>query len=146
MRPSKIKLSSQANQKMQAKIIVKNPAPQVAMFEVYIDQFDDKIYLNPQSFILESGEKREVLLTAKFPEPGQYLTDISIVASPVSSLTFQAKGGVKIPIEVGVSSKDNLFLASIFSTIKSLGTLLVVMELGLIVLIGLLIYQRLQNR
>lgn len=141
--PSKIKISTSANQEAQARIIVKNPASQVAMFEIYPDQFDNQIYLNPQSFILESGEKREVLLEAKFKEPGQYLTDISVVASTVSSLTFQAKGGVKIPININVSSANDFFLASVVSAFKSHSAQILFLGMGLVAIIGFLFYKAL---
>lgn len=111
--PSKIKLEGAAGEKFQTHLTVSNPSPEVAVFDVYPDSFDLQIKTSPASFVLESGQSREVGISFNFSESGQFQTNLSIVARPLSKNSFSAGGGVKIPVELTIQNRNPLFLASI---------------------------------
>ncbi|MFH0712366.1 MAG: hypothetical protein V2A55_00690 [Candidatus Jorgensenbacteria bacterium] len=67
----------------------------------------------PESFILESGESREVIVKAVPREEGIFRTDVSVEAFPVAKAAFNAGVGVKIPLTIEVGTPENLFLARI---------------------------------
>ncbi|MEK7181187.1 MAG: hypothetical protein AAB738_02550 [Patescibacteria group bacterium] len=111
--PSKIKLEGTTGEKFQTYLTVSNPSPEVAVFDVYPDSFDLQIKTSPASFVLESGQSREVSVSFNFSESGQFQTNLSVVARPLSKNSFNAGGGVKIPVELTIQNRNPLFLANI---------------------------------
>ena len=111
--PSQIKLEGAAGEKFQTHLTVSNPSPEVAVFDVYPDSFDLQIKTSPASFVLESGQSREVSVSFNFSESGQFQTNLSVVARPLSKNSFNAGGGVKIPVELTIQNYSPLFLANI---------------------------------
>ena len=108
--PSKIKLEGSAGEKIQTRLTVSNPSLEVAVFDVYPDSFDTQIKTSPASFVLESGQSREVSVSFNFFKSGEFQTGLSVVARPLSKNSFNAGGGVKIPVTITVSeNKNNLF-------------------------------------
>lgn len=112
--PSEIKIEANAGVLTEKEIIIENPGENVALFEVYPDNFSDWIKVRPESFILESGKSQKVILEIKNKEIGVFSTMISVVAKPLSEREFKANAGVKIPLEIRTSEKKSeLWLASI---------------------------------
>ena len=111
--PSKIKLEGNVGEKFQTHLSVSNPSPEVAVFDVYPDSFDLQIKTSPASFVLESGQSREVNISFNFSDSGQFQTNLSVVARPLSKNSFNASGGVKIPVELIIQNHNPLFLANI---------------------------------
>lgn len=112
--PSEIKIEANAGVLTEEEIIIENPGNNVALFEVYLDNFSDWIKTQPESFILESGKSQKVILEVKSEEIGVFLTMISVVAKPLSERKFKANSGVKIPLEIRVAQREKVnFLASV---------------------------------
>lgn len=119
VRPSEIKIETNNQVLTEEEITIENPGDNVALFEVYLDNFSDWIRIKPESFILESGESQKVILAIKNEETGVFSTMISVVAKPLSEKEFKANSGVKIPLEVRVVQKEKSnFLAAISQNIK----------------------------
>jgi len=133
--PKELKVSSRANETVNYSLTVKNPSGEVSVFEVYPDDLTSIIKTTPSSFILESGEEREVLVQVRARGDGIFKTDISVVATPVAKGSFNAGSGVKIPIQISVGESESFFAALIalpFSGTRVLGVVI----LGLILIVG----------
>lgn len=112
--PPELKASGSFFKPASAKFTVKNSSDDVALFEVYPDDFENAIKISPESFILESGEKKEVEAKADFNKLGKYRTDISVVAKPIADSSFKTAGGLKIPFSVEVSEENSSYLGLLF--------------------------------
>jgi len=119
VKPSEIKIEANAGVLFEQEIIIENPGENVALFEVYLDNFSNWIKAKPESFVLESGEVQKVILEIKNEEIGVFSTMISVVAKSLSERKFKANSGVKIPLEIRLTQKErSKFLAAISQNIK----------------------------
>ncbi len=119
VKPSEIKIEANAGVLIEHEIIIENPGENVALFEVYLDNFSDWIKAKPESFVLESGEMQKVILEIKNEEIGVFSTMISVVAKSLSERKFKANSGVKIPLEIRVIQREESnFLAAVSQNIK----------------------------
>ena len=119
--PSSVYIESVFSKTAQKVIIVENPAMDVAIFEVYPDNFSDQISIFPASFTLNPGEKMEVLVSVKSEKEGIYATYISVVSKPLSERGFQTKAGAKVPLEIRVQrEKFGFWPASILDGFKKI--------------------------
>lgn len=109
--PKELKISVDVHETVTQKLKIKNPSGEVSIFEVYPDDLDAIIKVSPSSFILESEEEREVAVQVTPKMEGVFKTDISVVASPVASFSFNVGGGVRIPLEIKAGGKKLSFLA-----------------------------------
>lgn len=112
--PTEIKIETEPRVLTKEEIIVENSGNNVALYEVYLDNFSDWIKVKPESFTLESREFKKVVLEIKNEKEGIFSTLISVVAKPLSQREFKANSGVKIPLEIRISEKEKIpFLATI---------------------------------
>jgi len=111
--PKKLEIESKVNKTVTEKIMVKNPSAEVSVFKVYPDDFDNFIKIVPPSFILEFQDSKEVTVEITPKEEGILKTSISIEAFPVASGTFDAGGGIKIPLTITVNNSQNFWLAKL---------------------------------
>ena len=119
IKPSEIKIDISAGVLVEEEIIIENPGVDVFLFEVYLDNFSEWIKINPESFVLESGESQKVILEIKNHETGIYSAMISVVAKPLSERKFRTNAGVKIPLEVRITQGKKLnFSAAIFQSMR----------------------------
>lgn len=114
VKPAKVILETKKGELASARLTVFNSSEEVALFEVFPDDFITQIKISPASFILESGEFREVSASFSFRESGRIQTNLSVRASPLSKRSFNAIGGVKIPVEITIIKKTNFGAASAF--------------------------------
>ena len=111
--PKEINASVLVGQTTSYRMQVKNPSGEVSVFEVYPDDLQAIIKIYPSSFILESEETKDVIVQVTVREEGVLKTNISVVATPVASSSFNAVSGVKIPIEITSRSNGTSFMAKI---------------------------------
>lgn len=114
------------------RLAVKNPSGEVSIFRVYPDEFEDFIKIYPLSFVLESGESKNVDLKIIFTKAGQFKTTVSVVARPLSSETFSAGSGLKIPVTVVVRKNVSQYPALASSALLPSNRIL---GIGLLILI-----------
>lgn len=115
VRPAELNIEIPYGNLAREELMIENPGNNVALFEVYPDNFSDWIKVKPESFTLEQGEKQKVILEVENKEAGVFSTMISVVAKPLSGRKFQANSGIKIPLQVRISeAKTNVFLASLY--------------------------------
>lgn len=103
IQPSEIEIETKPDILIQEEIIIENPDNNVALYEVYVDNFSDWIKIKPESFTLESGGLQKIILKIKNKETGIFSTMISVVARPLSERKFKAGSGVKIPLKIKIS-------------------------------------------
>ena len=114
--PPSLQATVSAGEDGNATLSVKNPSGEVTIIRVYPDDLEDFIKINPESFVLESGESRNVDLKLNFAQAGQFKTAISVVARPLSSEAFGAGSGLKIPLTIVVNNTNSALMASIANT------------------------------
>lgn len=146
--PSEIEIKTEPGILVEKELNVENVGRNVALFEVYPDNFSDWIDIRPESFSLESGESRKVVLRLNNKEKGIFSTMISVVAKPLSQRQFKAGSGIKVPLEIRISGQEKeMFLAALSSVFSGevLSKSLVYILAGnsvLILIIILLLRQR----
>jgi len=151
IKPSEIKIDINAGVLVEEEIIIENPGVDVSLFEVYLDNFSEWIKINPESFILESGESQKVILEIENHETGIFSAMISVVAKPLSERKFRANAGVKIPLEIRITQGERLnFSAAIFQSMReflSFKNSIFILGIVLIsILIGIFIERRKQPK
>jgi hypothetical protein len=102
VKPSKINFDV-AGDTFETFLTVFNPSSEVQLFEVYPDDFENSIMINPKSFTLEAGENKKVKITATLDEniqDSQISTNISVISKPLSESDFSVGAGIKIPINI----------------------------------------------
>jgi len=118
VRPSEIKIEVEAGILAKEEITVENPDNNVALFEVYLDNFSNWVRVKPESFILEGGKSQKVVLEIENKKTGIFSTMVSVVAKPLSERKFKANSGIKIPLEVRVVKGERInFLADVSQTL-----------------------------
>lgn len=101
--PPEIHLEVGQSGQATAELLVSNPTADVQIFEVSADDFEELVTLEPQSFTLEAGETKKVLVNVTGSKDNRaevFSTDISVVARPLLDARFQASSGVKVALEV----------------------------------------------
>lgn len=132
--PKELKVSGNMGETVNAKLTVKNPSTEVSLFEIYPDELEKMIKPSPSSFILESGESREVTIQVTPNESGIFRTNISVLATPVAKASFNAGSGIKIPIEITTEINNSSFMALISDLISP--RILGIMLLTLVLVLG----------
>lgn len=129
--PAEIVMKSRVNDLTTVRLLVKNPSSDVAVFEVYPDEFASFVKANPSSFTLESQTEKMVTIEVTAREEGQFSTALSVVARPLASNAFQAGSGVKVPLLITTKTASGLAAAvSALSTSPWLGVLAFITLLG----------------
>ena len=134
---AELKIQTNSGQTASKEIVVTNPDNNVAFLSVYPDEFSDLITIKPESFVLESGQSQKVVISAKSQQAGVFFTYISVVAKPLGEQKLKANSGVKIPIEIRISSNKSgsVFLASLGGFLeKEIPVWLLILVLGAIAL------------
>lgn len=85
VRPSELHVQAQTGETANVRIKVKNPSEEVALFEVYPEEFENKISASPAKFTLESGEEKDVVIKFKSGEDGIFSTSLAVVARPLDN-------------------------------------------------------------
>lgn len=123
--PKEIKISSSVGEPTASKLKIKNPSGEVSIFEIYPDDLEAIIKITPASFILESNQEREVSVRAAPREEGILKTNISVVATPVASSSFNTGSGVKVPIEIATGKSKSWPVSAIIALALALLFLIV---------------------
>ena len=136
--PAEVNMVAVVGEATTVRIKVTNPSSDVAVFEVYPDDFAAVIKVSPSSFTLESGAEKYVTIEVTIPQSGQLSTVLSVVARPLASNAFQAGSGVKVPLSI-IAKEGSTGLASALATV---GTSPWGGLVAILVLVGWGIYRR----
>jgi len=100
VRPAELEVQASVGKEALVRINVSNPSSDVAIFEVYPDEFEQLIKITPSSFTLESGSEQYVSVKITPATEGRMQTNLSVVGRPLSTGAFGAGSGVKLPLVV----------------------------------------------
>ena len=109
--PSKLVID--AEDKNTATLLVKNISKDVALFEIYPDDMVKAFNIRPESFVLKSGQSREVFVDIHGTNMSLVQTNISIISRPTEESSLMFGSGVKIPITIYTGNTKSNLLASL---------------------------------
>jgi hypothetical protein len=145
VKPSFLDLELKVGQSKEIKILVYNISQEAGIFQVFPDELNEWIKIEPNNFRLEAGENKEVKIKILAKEEGERVTNLSVLATPLNRRSFSVGPGLKIPLKLNVNKEKSIFLASVLEVFKqSLPWILV--EILAIVLIGLFLLKFLKRR
>jgi hypothetical protein len=98
--PSKVLVTSTVHQPEYKALTLKNPSQEAAIFDVFIEDFQEIVRVEPRNFLLESNQKKTVQVVVLPQEAGVFSTDISVVARSLSAQSFKGGTGLKIPLVI----------------------------------------------
>jgi hypothetical protein len=126
LKPKELKIRTQTDQSETADFLVVNISAEPAIYQIFPDEFGDQIKVTPSDFRLEPDGSQIVRVSAKFKKPGEFMTQISVIARPLAVANLVAATGVKMPIYVSVEGKSRLILMGIFIVLACLFAILAV--------------------
>lgn len=110
--PPTLSVKTAAGEEGTARFTVSNPSQEVGLFEAYPEEFEDFITLVPSRFVLEAGERREVLARVRRRETGIIRTAIAVEAETLGIPSQGIGGGVRVPFFLEILSRNNQFAAN----------------------------------
>lgn len=113
--PATLSVKTSVGKEVVARFTVRNPSKEVGLFEAYPEEFEEILTLIPSRFVLEAGEKREVLVRVMRREAGALRTAIAVEAHPLGEPAFGVGGGVRLPFSLEVRGGATL-LAGVFAS------------------------------
>src|SRR3989338_3027560 len=79
VKPDKLSFIIRAGEEEEKSVVVENISDRPVIYNLYVDEMEDQIFLAPANFRLEVGEKRQVKVKASPRVPGLFATNLSIV-------------------------------------------------------------------
>lgn len=103
--PEKLNFELDAATAQTRKLVIINPAADVQLFEVYADEEAPGLTINPASFTLEAGARKDVAVNADAGKlkPGVSLFTLSVLARPLSDSRVAVNAGAKIPVMIKIA-------------------------------------------
>lgn len=103
VKPSQLNLELQTGKEIQSQILIINVEQQPAIYQIYPDDFAGNIKPSPSEFRLEANATQIVDLKIKFNNPGSYVTNLSVIAKPLTASNLAVSSGVKVPVAINVN-------------------------------------------
>ena len=113
VKPLSLDLELEKDEIKTAEISVYNISQEAGIFQIFPDELQDWIKIEPNNFRLEAGESKEIKIEILAKEKGGKTTNLSVSVKPLDHQSFSVSPGLKIPLRLNVSGKEYLFLASI---------------------------------
>lgn len=95
-----VSVSFESGAEYSKQLSIHNTSQAPAIYQVYPDAYENLILIDATEFRLEAGEGRVIQLSFESFPPGQYQTDLSLVASDIDALPGTPKTGVKLPVSI----------------------------------------------
>lgn len=143
--PSFLDLELKLGQPEEAKILVYNISQEAGIFQVFPDELNDWIKIEPDNFRLEAGENKEVKIKILAEKEGRKTTNLSVLAKSLDRSSFNVSSGLKIPLRLNIEDQREFLLASVLAVFNQnfLGTLIIIL---IIFLIGFFLAKYLKKR
>ena len=74
------------------------------IYNLYAEELVNEITIQPDFIRLEASETQRIKISVKPKEVGVFVTNIAVVAQDLDRRQFNASTGVKIPLDLRVSS------------------------------------------
>jgi len=128
--PAKVNLEMTTGQEKNVSLEVENTSSNVNLYDVWLDDEFNFIKITPQSFTLESGEKKKINLIITGERELSLATTISIIGRPLGIQEFNLTPGIKIPLSISIAPQQKKLINEyLIYTILSLMVLTVVVWL-----------------
>ncbi|MBZ9578498.1 hypothetical protein KJA14_01465 [Patescibacteria group bacterium] len=114
-KPSFLDLELKVGQPQKTKILVYNISQEAGIFQVFSDELNEWIKIEPNSFRLEAGENKEVKIKVLAKEEGKKATNLSVLVASLDRRSFSVGPGLKIPLRLNVREGESIFLASLLA-------------------------------
>ena len=125
--PDKLELTGLAGQLVRSEFEVSNISDQTTVFQVSAENQDNWLAIKPKEFSLLPGSSRRVEIIANWPKSGQVVTAINILSRQLTTSTFSALAGVKLPLRLQLAPSGSL----VWSWALLVGSLIVLLGVGL---------------
>lgn len=145
-KPSFLDLELKVGQSKEVEILVYNISQEPGIFQVFPDELNTWIKIEPNNFRLEAGENKEVKITVLAKEEGGKAIYLSVLANPLDRSSFSVGPGLKIPLRLDVSKEGSIFLASVLEALRQNLSLISIVILIGIFLIGFFLIKYLKKR
>ncbi|MBZ9569644.1 hypothetical protein KJA16_01845 [Patescibacteria group bacterium] len=110
-KPSFLDLELKVGQPKKTEILVYNISQEAGIFQVFPDELNEWIEIEPNNFRLEAGENKKVKITVLAKEEGKKATNLSVLANPLDRQSFSVSSGIKIPMQLNVREERLIFSA-----------------------------------
>ncbi len=110
VKPNRLNFTLPARQEQTKAIVVENISDRPVIYNLYVDELADQIYLSPVNFRLEVGQSRQVKIKANPVQAGLFATNLSIVTQDLDRRSFNVATGVKVPIVLQVAPAQKFVL------------------------------------
>ena len=117
-KPSFLDLELKVGQSKEVKILVYNISQEAGIFQVFPDELNEWIKIEPNNFRLEAGENKEVKIKILAKEEGSKASNLSVLATPLNRQSFSVGPGLKIPLRLNIKEGRSIFLASLLGAIS----------------------------
>lgn len=144
--PATLSVKAESGKEGIARFIVSNPSKEVGLFEVYPEEFEESFILVPSRFVLEAGEKREIIVRARRREVGIIRTAIAIEAEQLGIPSLGVGGGIRLPFSLEVRVAHNSLAAVLQSDVAPTFITLVLTALVLLSAVSLYTLKRATRR
>ena len=134
-KPSFLDLELKVGQSKEVKILVYNISQEAGIFQVFPDELNEWIKIEPNNFRLEAGENEGIKIKILAKEEGERVTNLSVLAIPLDRRSFSVGPGLKIPLKLNVKEERSIFLASVLEAFRQ-GLPWISVGISAIVLIG----------
>ena len=112
VKPDKLSFIIRAGEEEEKSVVVENISDRPVIYNLYVDEMEDQIFLAPANFRLEVGEKRQVKVKASPRAAGLFATNLSIVTQDLDRRTFNVATGVKVPLTLQVAPSTAFVLTA----------------------------------
>jgi hypothetical protein len=103
VKPTKINIAEQIGERKTAQLLIKNTGQEPAMYQVYPDKYEKNVKVNPGEFKLDVSEEKIIDISFRWWWPGNFNSDLAVIARPLNVGQAVSVPGVKIPLHIKVS-------------------------------------------
>jgi len=102
--PDKLSIQTYVKGEVVRDLYVKNISSGPVIYNLYAEELADEIAIQPDFIRLEASETQRIKISVKPKTMGVYVTNIAVVAQELDRRQFNASTGVKIPLDLRVTS------------------------------------------
>jgi hypothetical protein len=118
--PKSFDIQGEASSEIHSTISIHNTGERAALYSVHPDEYVRLISVESEQFRLEPGEARGLKVSFDSFPPGNYATNISVIAEELEDGDELPKTGVKIPVTINISGETAAYSGRLSTPIIAL--------------------------
>lgn len=107
--PSELRFEGKVHEVFRETLIIQNLSEEPADYEMFADTHPQWFSFSEPFFTLREGELKEILLTVKPDQTGEFETNISIVSFLVEKSAVNTGSGIKLPVQLSIHPPRQIF-------------------------------------